>query len=430
MKLMLATLAVFLVAGTATASAPGLTITLHGTGTVQPSGTVALGFPSQGRLTAVDVRVGEHVTRGQALARIDEAAARTAYANALSTLASARARRPQLRAAVEQAQRALADTRAQIALEESTQQAAVDAAARKLAERQAKRDADQAALDTANAAYQAAKQKAADAQATQNGHQLGRADFVKVQTAHRNQLERDQDAGVAASVIENDKAVLADDALKLADYDRALTQDGIALAAAQAAAGDGKTALDEAKQTLRDDDAALVTDADALDTARQTLATTKLHNLQTLHNAQNAVETAKLAVPSTPDAIAAARAAVDDARDALDRTTLRAPVSGVVAEVHGTAGETAAATVVTLVEDGPQEVKASFDEVDASKLRIGQTATVQLPSLDNQAVSAHITSIDPLGAHGKFDVTFALDAAPAGLLAGMTAEADVTVAVG
>src|SRR5262245_63016754 len=88
MKLTLAVLAVFLVAGTATASAPGLTITLHGSGSVQPPGTSALGFPSQGRLTSVDVRVGEHVSRGQALASIDASAARTALANALSSLAS------------------------------------------------------------------------------------------------------------------------------------------------------------------------------------------------------------------------------------------------------------------------------------------------------------------------------------------------------
>jgi macrolide-specific efflux system membrane fusion protein len=86
--------------------------------------------------------------------------------------------------------------------------------------------------------------------------------------------------------------------------------------------------------------------------------------------------------------------------------------------------------VVTLVEDGPQEVTASFDEIDASKLRVGQTATVRLPSLDNQAVAARVTGIDPLGVRGKFDVTFALEQAPAGLLAGMTADVDVTVDVG
>jgi multidrug efflux pump subunit AcrA (membrane-fusion protein) len=309
MKLTLAAIAVFLVAGTATASAPGLTITLHGSGSVQPAGTVALGFTSQGRLTSVDVRVGQHVSRGQVLARIDASAARTALANALSTLASALARRPQLRVAVEQAQRALADTKAQIALEESTQQAAVDAAQRRLDERRAKRDADHAAQEAASSAYDAAKQKVADAQARQNGHQLGRADHAKQQTAHSNQLTRDQDAQASATVIANDKALLADDAMKLADYDRALTQDGIDLAAAQSSAGDAKAALDEAKQAVRDDDAALVSDATALETAKQTLAATKLKNRQTLHGAENAVETAKLAVPSTPDAIAAARAA-------------------------------------------------------------------------------------------------------------------------
>jgi multidrug efflux pump subunit AcrA (membrane-fusion protein) len=430
MKLMLAAIAVFLVAGTATASAPGLTITLHGSGSVQPSGTVALGFPSGGRLASVDVRVGQHVARGQALARIDAAAARTAYANALSTLASARARVPQLRVALRQAQRALADTKAQIALDESTQQAAVDAAAKELDERRATRDSDQAALDAAAAALAAAKQKLADAQATQNGHQTSRADRAKQQTVHRNQLEHDQEAMASADVIANDNALLADDAVKLADLDRALTQDAIDVASAQASSSDAKAALDEAKQSVRDDDTAIESDAKALDSARQSLAAAKLKNLQSLHNAQNAVETAKLALPSTPDAVAAARAAAADARRALAQTTLRAPASGVVSEVHGAAGETAAGTVVTLVEDGPQEVQASFDEVDASKLRVGQTATVRLPSLDNQAVSARVTGIDPLGAHGKFDVTFALEQAPAGLLAGMTAEVDVTVAVG
>jgi len=48
-----------------------LTATLHGTGTVQAAAKLNLAFSSQGRIAAVHVQVGQHVRRGQALARVE-----------------------------------------------------------------------------------------------------------------------------------------------------------------------------------------------------------------------------------------------------------------------------------------------------------------------------------------------------------------------
>src|SRR5690242_19172155 len=63
-----------------------LTAVVHGSGTIQASTSLSLTVPSGSALTAVTARVGEHVSRGQALAQIDPTQAGSAYATALATL--------------------------------------------------------------------------------------------------------------------------------------------------------------------------------------------------------------------------------------------------------------------------------------------------------------------------------------------------------
>jgi multidrug resistance efflux pump len=100
---------------------------------------------------------------------------------------------------------------------------------------------------------------------------------------------------------------------------------------------------------------------------------------------------------------ASARAAVASARAALDEATLRAPASGIVASVNGHVGEMSggagtsanggSSAFITLLEDSSYELEASFDQVDAAKLQVGQSATVRIHGLDNERVAAHVVSV-------------------------------------
>ncbi|TME55706.1 MAG: biotin/lipoyl-binding protein [Chloroflexi bacterium] len=64
---------------------------VSGTGSLLPVGRMAVNFKSPGILTEVDVRVGDRVTTGQVLARIDSSTQQAALAQAQASLASAEA---------------------------------------------------------------------------------------------------------------------------------------------------------------------------------------------------------------------------------------------------------------------------------------------------------------------------------------------------
>jgi HlyD family secretion protein len=76
---------------TATADRGTVTSVVSGTGSLLPAGRMNVSFKQAGTLTEVDVKVGDKVTTGQVLARIDSSAQQAALAQAQASLASAQA---------------------------------------------------------------------------------------------------------------------------------------------------------------------------------------------------------------------------------------------------------------------------------------------------------------------------------------------------
>jgi HlyD family secretion protein len=76
---------------TSTADRGTVTSVVSGTGSLLPAGRMNVGFKQTGVLTEVDVKVGDKVTTGQLLARIDSTAQQAALASAQASLASAQA---------------------------------------------------------------------------------------------------------------------------------------------------------------------------------------------------------------------------------------------------------------------------------------------------------------------------------------------------
>jgi HlyD family secretion protein len=76
---------------TATADRGTVTSVVSGTGSLLPAGRMTVGFKQAGILTEVDVKVGDKVTTGQLLARIDSTTQQAALAQAQASLASAQA---------------------------------------------------------------------------------------------------------------------------------------------------------------------------------------------------------------------------------------------------------------------------------------------------------------------------------------------------
>jgi HlyD family secretion protein len=91
------------------------------------------------------------------------------------------------------------------------------------------------------------------------------------------------------------------------------------------------------------------------------------------------------------------------ARAGLERMVLRAPFDGVVADISGELGEYATPSppgiltipAIDLIDDSCMYVSAPIDEVDASKLKIGQQARITLDAIKGHVFSGKVRRIAP-----------------------------------
>ena len=220
-----------------------------------------------------------------------------------------------------------------------------------------------------------------------------------------------------------------------------------------------------------------------LDSARQAVTTAQQNQRDTILKdnqaissakanliaAQSNVTSAQLAAqadlhPETPDQIAQAQAVVDGAQANVDSaqrgvtsTTLIAPqdgtvlsVAGKVGEVSGngssgsTSGTSTASTAssstsssssgsgtgfIVLANLSGLAVTANIAEADASKVQLGQSATVTFPATNTTATGS-VTQITPQSTVTnnvvQFPVQVSLDTAPPGVASGSTANMSIT----
>ncbi len=134
-----------------------------------------------------------------------------------------------------------------------------------------------------------------------------------------------------------------------------------------------------------------------------------------------------------------ARSRIAVARAARERSEIRAPFAGVVAEVNGELGEyvtpsppgIATLPVVDLVESGCLYVSAPIDEVDAPEVRRGQTARVTLDAFLERTFDGTVRRVAPYVQEFEkqartVEIEVELDPGQlAGLLPGYTADVEV-----
>jgi len=111
---------------------------------------------------------------------------------------------------------------------------------------------------------------------------------------------------------------------------------------------------------------------------------------------QSACASAKGDIEQSKSRIALARAG-------LDRMVLRAPFDGVVADISGELGEYATPSppgiltipAIDLIDDSCMYVSAPIDEVDASKLKVGQRSRITLDAIKGRTFSGKVRRIAP-----------------------------------
>lgn len=143
-----------------------------------------------------------------------------------------------------------------------------------------------------------------------------------------------------------------------------------------------------------------------------------------------------------------AQAALEEAEDQLDKTVIRAPMSGLITRLNVDRGETAivgtmnnpGSLLVTVADLSVMEAVIEVDETDVTQVSPGDSASVQIDAFPDTSFAGRVTkignsSIRPRtsGAGGQeeaidFEVRITLDAPPEGIRPDLSATADIITA--
>jgi multidrug efflux pump subunit AcrA (membrane-fusion protein) len=390
---------------TATVQRGVVTTSVTASGSVASAGDVAANFQTGGTLTALLVTQGQHVSKGQVLARVDALSARQSVQEAEASLATAKGR--------------LQQTLNPLNAQEKAQITVADASAAQ--------------------SVQTALVSLSDTRA-QNAQSLSQAQSA---VAHAKQQ------------LASDKAQLATDKKSTtASAQSAVSQDEDKISS-------DETAVQTAVANVA---AAKLKNAQSLHSAQNQVGQAKMQ--QQTNAANNAVKTAP---PQPGDLAAAkasvlqAQIALAQARKALRETTLRAPIAGVVATVDGSVGDTVSggsgsgssassnssssssaaasggsgsdssgSSLITITGNDKLQVVAGFSEGDAASIRVGQPATATISALPGVVLGAKVIAIDSTATTVSnvvtYNVTFALTGTSPKLKPGMTADVEVITA--
>ena len=401
-----------------------------GTGNLVPVQQANVNFKVSGTLTAVDVRVGDHVAAGQTLAEIDPAPERSSLASAQANLASAQANLQaaetpltqdqinQLRNSVTMAQQSLNDATAQANLTNSQD-------ANQVAADQTQLNADQSALNF-NATYQTDLQNLSTAKtALQTAVNTFDADGCKSQTyaTYTAQCLADFNAAsTAQALVTTDQGKVTADTSQVTGDQTKLSQD---TAKQHTDSVNGQHSVNQA--------AAAVTSAeDQLKTQTE--------------SKPNQIQSAQAQVAS-------AQAAVQSAQQNLTATTLVAPMNGEINSINGVVGDsvgqgsgstpeapgtqaplpssTPSSAFMVIGNTSAMEVVIPFAESDAAKLAFNQDTQVTFDAVSNLTISGHVVAVATAATVQSgvvnYYATVALNQTNVALKQGMTANATVVV---
>src|SRR3990167_9220988 len=133
------------------------------------------------------------------------------------------------------------------------------------------------------------------------------------------------------------------------------------------------------------------------------LAERQLASADRLDQAETKAQLAQLVCTSSATLIREAEADLALQRSLLDQATLRAPFSGVVAQINGELGAFVAPSppgiptppAVDLIDDSCLYVEAPIDEVDAGRVRIGMPVRISLDAFRGRPFAGQVSRIAP-----------------------------------
>ncbi len=156
---------------------------------------------------------------------------------------------------------------------------------------------------------------------------------------------------------------------------------------------------------------------------------------QSLAQAQNTLQATEggsnaLTVQSAALSLQQAQNAVANAKTTLANYTVTAPFSGTIAAVSvQTYDQASSGTPVATLVTNEKTANISVNEVDASKIRLGQKATLSFDALPDVTIAGTVASIDSVGTASQgvvsYSIVIGFDTPNASVLPGMSVTADI-----
>ncbi|HEX6547154.1 MAG TPA: biotin/lipoyl-binding protein, partial [Candidatus Dormibacteraeota bacterium] len=434
------------------------------TGSLVPAAQVNVGFKTAGTLTEVDVHVGDKVTKGQVIGKVDDTNYQAAVQQAQANLDSAQASLQgtltgtsliQAQHSLSSAQQSYADTLNSVNLTNSQDQAALSADQATLAADQAQLNADQASYG-----YQQYQQTMPQYQAKLS---YDNAQFMTYNCNPTQNYQGPPPPGAPSNWTYCSNA------------QQNVQQDLTAINCAQTGAGAGCTPQQQemasAYRAVQADQPKVNGDQAKVNGDNSRIAIDQQSGQQRANAAQNSVTAAQDSVNQQsvqrPITVAQQEAAVQSAQAALQTaqaneagTTLLAPMDGTVMALSGQPGEnvsasapptalapgttapapstasssgsSASSTFMVLSNTATYQVVVPFAEADASRLQNGQTGTVTFDAIQNLTLPAHVLAVASsstvVSNVVNYNVTLSLDQTDPRLKSGLTTNATIVVA--
>ena len=374
---------------TSTVRTGSITVSATGAGTVIPARQVDLAFSTSGVLTELAVGVGDQVTTGDELARINDTTAQHALATAQLQVTQAAMQTDATATqtgisfddiSIEEAQMTLDE--AQAALDELVNwtadeeeiallQAKLDAAEASYSAAQGQDSASSTNVDVEAISLEQTKRALAEAQDAYNvAHDPGRDwELNDPRTSDALEAERDRTA---------DSLLRAQEALEVAELNYQATVSSTNYSSSASA----QSNLVSAQQELATAQAGPT--ADEIAAAQTTVRTAEL-----------ALKQAQLNQEANALSLQQAQLSLQSAQADVDGTVLTAPFDGVITAINYNVGENASGAVMTLADMSQPLLEVYLDESDLNMIGLGYQVEVSCDALVDQVFTGTVTQIDP-----------------------------------
>ncbi len=121
---------------------------------------------------------------------------------------------------------------------------------------------------------------------------------------------------------------------------------------------------------------------------------------------------------------------LDEANKSADKDTIKSPVDGVIAQLDVKNGDSVSSgtAIATIIDPGAMQTVVSIDELDITKVEIGQKANITLDAFPDKTFTGSVTQIDPIGTASNgvatYNVTVSINK-PQDIKVGMTTNVEI-----